>query len=140
MNRNALFGALVGASLLLVPFAIQAQSADLGKREYDSNCAVCHGLKGKGDGVYADLVSKRVPDLTLMAKTNAGMYPFSRVYQSIDGTQMPRPHGTSDMPIWGQDYKVRAGEYYGDMPYNQEAFVRARILALTEYVARLQVK
>lgn len=140
MNRNALFGALVGASLLLVPLAVQAQSPDLGKREYDSNCAVCHGLKGKGDGVYADLVSKRVPDLTLMTKTNAGMYPFARVYESIDGTQMPRMHGSSDMPIWGQDYKVRAGEYYGDMPYNQEAFVRARILALTEYVARLQVK
>lgn len=140
MKRTASLIAITAAALFLAPMLSAAQPADLGKREYDANCAVCHGLKGKGDGVYADLVSKRVPDLTIMAKANGGLFPFARVYNSIDGTEMPPLHGTRDMPIWGHDYKARAGEYYVDVPYNAEAFVRGRILALTEYVARLQVK
>lgn len=49
-------------------------------------------------------------------------------------------HGTRDMPIWGQDYRVRAAEYYMDVPYDSELFVRTRILALAEYLSRLQAK
>ncbi len=140
MKRTASLAALVGAAFLTVPCIALAQANDLGKREYDSNCAVCHGLKGKGDGVYAGYVTKPVADLTGLAKKNGGVFPFAAVYKSIDGTEMPRLHGTSDMPIWGQDYRAKAAEYYADMPYNPEAFVRGRILAVTEYVARLQVK
>lgn len=44
------------------------------------------------------------------------------------------------MPIWGQDYKVKAGEYYMETPYDPEVFVRTRILALVDYLNRLQAK
>jgi hypothetical protein len=44
------------------------------------------------------------------------------------------------MPIWGQRYKIAAAAYYIDVPYNEEAFVRTRILSLVEYLSRLQVK
>jgi len=44
------------------------------------------------------------------------------------------------MPIWGQQYSVKAAEYYIDVPYNQEAYVRGRILSLVEYLNRLQAK
>jgi hypothetical protein len=43
------------------------------------------------------------------------------------------------MPIWGREYALTAGEYYGDAPYDANAFVRARILALIDYLNRLQV-
>jgi hypothetical protein len=39
---------------------------------------------------------------------------------------------------WGADYKVKGAEYYMDVPFDPQIFVRARILALTEYVYRLQ--
>jgi hypothetical protein len=49
-------------------------------------------------------------------------------------------HGTRDMPIWGQEYSVQAASYYVDVPYDQQAYVRGRILALAEYLNRLQAQ
>lgn len=140
MNTTRPLAALLGAALAIgTGAAVAQQKSDLGQREYLSNCAVCHGVSGKGDGPYAGL-DIRVPDITTLAKRNGGVFPFAAVYQTIDGTNVPKAHGTRDMPIWGQDYKVKAAEYYVDVPYDPEAFVRARILALTEYIYRLQAK
>ncbi len=44
------------------------------------------------------------------------------------------------MPIWGKDYQVKAGEYYVDVNYDPEAFIRARIFALIDYLNRMQAK
>jgi mono/diheme cytochrome c family protein len=33
---------------------------DIGAREYSANCAVCHGLQGRGDGTYASLLNMPV--------------------------------------------------------------------------------
>jgi mono/diheme cytochrome c family protein len=143
MKSSRLATAVMGAALIAMPLVAGAQKPmDLGKREFQSNCAVCHGEGGKGDGSYAGLLEKRVPDLTTLAKSNGGVYPIARVYEFIDGTQIVKAHGTREMPIWGDKYKVVAGEHYADYygPYDQPAFVRARILALAEYVSRLQVK
>jgi mono/diheme cytochrome c family protein len=134
--------ALAGAMMVTLPMVAtgQQQKLDLGKREFDSNCAVCHGTNGKGNGPYADLLRTAVPDLSTLAKRNNGVFPFMRVYESVDGTQMVKAHGTRDMPIWGADYKVKGAEYYMEIPYDPEAYVRTRILAVTEYVYRLQAK
>ena len=43
------------------------------------------------------------------------------------------------MPIWGRDYALAAGEHFVDVPYDANAWVRARILALVDYINRLQV-
>lgn len=140
MKKALVLTALTAAALTSIPIAVSAQASDLGKREFESNCAVCHGKTGKGDGPYVELLSKGLPDLTTLAKRNGGTFPFTRVYELIDGTQTVKAHGPSDMPIWGKDYQVKAAEYYGDMPYNPQVYVRGRILALTEYLARLQAK
>lgn len=133
MPRLLVLGLMLGGS------AVLAQSpADLGKREYMSNCANCHGETGKGGGPYVELLKRSPPDLTMMAKNNGGVFPVSRAYAVIEGAGAS--HGSRDMPIWGQQYRVRAAEYYVDVPYNDEAFVRTRILALIEYMHRLQAK
>jgi hypothetical protein len=47
------------------------------------------------------------------------------------------------MPVWGRDYSqesAKAGEYYLDVPYDMEMYVRSRILALIDYLNRLQAK
>ncbi len=129
--------AAVGLALLGVGVVgLAAEKDDLGKTEYVSHCAICHGVQGKGDGPYKSLISG-IPDLTMLAKKNNGVYPFAMVYEMIDGTQAPKAHGTADMPIWGTVYKDKATELAKEYP---EAFVRARILALDEYIYRLQVK
>ena len=117
----------------------KTERVDFGKREFESNCASCHGVSGKGNGPIVDLLKKSPPDLTLLAKKNGGVFPMARLYEVIDGTGVAS-HGTRDMPVWGLDYKIKAAEYYMEVPYDPDAYVRARILALLEYINRLQVK
>jgi mono/diheme cytochrome c family protein len=130
---------LLAVGLMLAGSAVLAQSpVDLGKREYRSNCANCHAESGKGGGPYVEFLKHSPPDLTMMSKNNGGVFPVSRAYAVIEGAGAS--HGSRDMPIWGQQYRTKAAEYYADVPYNDETFVRTRILALIEYMSRLQAK
>lgn len=126
------------ASALLGQLAWAQPRVDLGKREFDSNCANCHGADGKGGGVYVEYLRRSPPDLSRLSQRNGGVFPITRVYDVIEGAGVG--HGTRDMPIWGQDYRIQAAEYYMDTPYNAESYVRGRILALAEYLNRLQSK
>lgn len=120
-------------------FAAGQAKLDFGKREYDSNCANCHGPKGKGDGVYKGFLNKSPTDLTTLAKQNNGVFPVQRVYEVIDGRKEVGAHGR-DMPIWGADYKGKAAGDFMDIPYDPELYVRTRINALIDYLNRLQTK
>lgn len=129
--------------MLFFPGTAFAQE-DLGKREYNANCAVCHGLEGKGDGPLAASLKQPVPSLTLLIKENEGIFPFERIYMTIDGTvkESVPAHGTREMPIWGDEYKAevyqRHGPYYGGMI--DKGIINGRILALIAYIGRLQEK
>jgi mono/diheme cytochrome c family protein len=135
---------VLGAGLLVAASGTAAPpgkaKVDPGKLEYEVSCALCHGMTGKGDGPYKLAIPKAPTDLTQLAKQNAGTFPFNRVYETIDGRKDVGAHGTRDMPIWGQRYQQAAAEYYIDVPYDPDVYVRGRILALTEYVNRLQAK
>ena len=116
---------------------LAGDNVDLGKFEYVARCATCHGVTGRGDGPMSRLLKVPVPDLTSLSKRNASVFPFVRVYETIDGRQEVESHGPREMPVWGSEY--RAGSYVS-RGYNPESFIRAKILALTEYVYRLQEK
>ena len=141
MRKKLAQVAAIGAFLFVAsPLAVAER--DLGKQEYDDNCAVCHGVTGKGDGPYAGIIDTRIPDMTTLQKSNNGVFPYDRVYRMIDGREEVRAHGTRDMPIWGNEYNEKAAEYHFDYPfqYNKEGFVRGRILALINYIYMLQEK
>ena len=146
MKRNKMLSMLAGAALVLTPLLAAAQQPfDLGKREYESNCAVCHGATARGDGPYMRFMNyqaKGLSDLTQVARRNGGSFPFQKVYETIDGTTEIDVHGPRDMPIWGKDYLRQARDAYRDYegPYNPEVYTRTRILALTDYLYRMQVK
>jgi mono/diheme cytochrome c family protein len=117
----------------------QGKPIDVGKREYESNCAGCHGLGGRGDGPNASLLSTpAMPDLSTLAARNGGVFPLARVYEVIDGRVEIRAHGVRDMPIWGDEYRARTAETVGAAPHDAEYMVRSRILALVDYLNRLQ--
>jgi mono/diheme cytochrome c family protein len=119
------------------------ERTDIGKREYLGKCAVCHGQSGKGDGGVAELLKRAPTDLTTLSKKNGGVFPFERVFAIIDGREAVKGHGDRDMPVWGKEYIVetgRAGEHYVDTPYDMEMYARARILALIDYLNRIQSK
>ena len=149
MKHTRLLAPLAGAAILLMPLLSGAQQPfDLGKREYESRCAVCHGPNAKGDGPYMRFTQFKatgVSDLTLIAKRNGGAFPFQRVYEYIDGTLALEAHGPRDMPIWGKDYLRQASEAYRDehymrAPFDPELYTRTRILALTDFLNRQQVR
>jgi len=145
MQTRRTLATLIGVAMLSAPMFAAAQKApDLGKREYDANCAVCHGPAGKGDGPFPHPLGAAA-NLTVLAKKNGGVFPFKAVYEYIDGTTEVTAHGPRAMPIWGDDYKVKARNEYRDenwmiYPYDPYLYTRTRILALTEYVYRLQEK
>jgi mono/diheme cytochrome c family protein len=121
---------------------LAAQNFDRGKYEYGAHCAVCHGLSGKGDGPFVQQLKSVavMPNLTELSKKNKGVFPFMQVYEIIDGTNSLTAHGPREMPVWGPQYKGEILGETGDYRADAAAFVRARILALTEYIYRLQTK
>lgn len=122
--------------------ASQAQTSarpDVGKREFETRCASCHGVTGKGNGPVTDLLRRSPPDLTQLARSNGGILPMERLYQSIIGDAVAA-HGSRDMPVWGMVYRTEAASYYGDVPYDADGYVRTRVLSLLEYISRLQAR
>jgi mono/diheme cytochrome c family protein len=144
MRRSIRAVLLFGAAISLATSIFAQTNGDLGKSEYEARCAVCHGTTGKGDGPYVSMLRiESMPDLTTLQTRNSGVYPFERVYETIDGRRAIKAHGPSDMPIWGQRYLDEAKNTYHeypDAPYLPAYYVRARVLALTEYLSRIQAQ
>ena len=144
MERTASF-ASAAALGIVVAFSAQAgaaESTDIGKYEFDTYCALCHGKTGKGDGPFGGLVTKKVPDLTVLSRNNGGVFPFDRTYGIVSGAADLPAHGTREMPIWGDHYAEKATRDLG--PFYQQSdvssYVRGKILALIGYISTLQVK
>lgn len=116
------------------------QSVDVGQYEYEANCAICHGTNGTGQDrePYWNLLSAAIPNIATLAKQNGGAFPFKYVYRVIDGREETRAHGSRDMPVWGEVFKQGGASLNPN--YDQEGFAQAKILAIAEYVYRLQQK
>ncbi len=109
--------------------------------EFRNSCAVCHGVEGQGDGPMAVLLKVKPPDLTSLAVKNGGKFPFDYVMRVIDGRAAIGPHGTRDMPVWGDRYMRDFPKTQMQEPYRSktaEPLVRARILELTYYLQSIQ--
>ena len=129
--------------------AAQAEDPDIGKSEFQSSCASCHGADARGKGPVGDLLKVPPPDLTVLAKNNNGVFPTNAVYETIDGSKAVPAHGTRDMPIWGERFNPVVNlPHYVDPSYWQKAgpeqspevVVRKRILAVIDYLGRIQQK
>lgn len=131
--------AFMGLILAIASSAVwPAEKPDQGRIEYTNNCLNCHGQSGDGNGPYASLLNKTPSNLTRLSKSNKGVFPFARVYEVIDGRQLVTGHGPRDMPIWGNTYRIESGERLFETHYDPEIYARTRILALIEYISRLQ--
>ena len=129
--------------------AAQADDADIGKSEFQSSCASCHGTDAKGKGPVSGQLKIPPPDLTMLAKNNNGVFPTNAVYETIDGLKSIPAHGTREMPIWGERFNPNINlPHYVDPSYwkkagpeqSSEVVVRTRIIAVTDYLNRIQQK
>jgi len=129
--------------------AAQAEDFDIGRSEFQSSCASCHGTDGKGKGPVSEQLKVPPPDLTMLAKNNNGIFPTNAIYETIDGLKTIPAHGTREMPIWGYRFNpIIDLPHIVDPSYDvldpsresREVIVRTRILAVVDYLSRIQQK
>lgn len=134
--KQAKFG-VVGALAMLMSVApgVAQQANKLGEALFMDSCAACHGTDGASHGEFAEMLTVRPSDLTLIAKNNNGVFPYLDVFHIVDGRAIVRAHGSA-MPIWGQTFAPESVE--DSNPYGRELIVRAKITALVDYVESLQ--
>jgi mono/diheme cytochrome c family protein len=148
MKITSLFSKIATVcSMITFAGSISAQDRDIGKIEYQSNCASCHGISAKGDGPMSTELKRRPTDLTVLAKRNNGVFPLNSVYRIIDGRDAILSHGTREMPVWGyrfvppQHFDLKLDDdYIYSPPTSPESVVHTRILAVIDYLNRIQEK
>ena len=103
------------AALLLQPMSSGAEelSGYNGGQLYQRFCASCHGTHGMGDGPVAPALNVMVPDLTHIKRRHGGEFPTDLVRRIVDGRAVQVPHGTREMPVWGNEFRI-AGEGAAD--------------------------
>lgn len=131
--------ALAGVTLCA---PISAADTSAGRRDYEHNCAMCHGITGNGSGWLTQYLLVPVPSITELKKSNGGVFPAKRIYEVIDGTKEIKLHGSRSMPVWGRAFLLdEVAKKFGGASGTSRAsddVVRARIRALVDYIATLQ--
>ena len=133
------FAAVILLLILLLDVLATAANTDkelqdvVGKKEFISYCASCHGTEGKGNGPMVNFLKRKPADLTQLSKTNGGAFPFDRIYGVFDGSYVFSEHGTSEMPIWG--YKFIREAQKADEP---NITAKAKALDIILYIQVIQ--
>lgn len=137
--RHLILG-LVAAGALAGAASGQSAQDELGRQEFMLNCAQCHGLDGTGAGVIARYMNVQPPDLTIIARDNGGELPFEALYGIISGGTATGPHGTQEMPAWGDRFSVEALQLLGFRlsPEERAEYIESRILALIAHIDTIQ--
>jgi len=120
-----------------VPSSWQQTAVADGHELYLGLCAVCHGKSGLGDGPTAGELKTKVPDLTVLAARNNGVFPRDEVEKSVAGKSRVVSHGTAEMPIWGQMF---VDERPDRKMFERKALANQRLYNLTAYLATIQAK
>jgi mono/diheme cytochrome c family protein len=129
--------------------AAEAQPSDIGRSEFLSSCASCQGADGKGKGPVSEQLKVPPSDLTILARNNNGVFPTNAVYETIYGSKTIPAHGTREMPIWGERFNPIINLPHAVDPFywrlagpenSPEVVVRTRILAVIDYLNRIQQK
>ncbi|WP_420014221.1 c-type cytochrome [Tateyamaria sp.] len=107
--------ALMSATALSVAACATAEPELPGALFFSEQCAVCHGAKGRGDGLLASDLSVAPADLTLLARNNGGVYPIDDVMAQVYG--YPGRYQIGGMPEFGplldgpvEDWVTQSGE------------------------------
>jgi mono/diheme cytochrome c family protein len=111
---------------------VKQTSAASGQEMFNSYCAACHGVDGKGAGPAASALKVTPTDLSGLAAKNGGKYPSLHVSSVLRGEAETPAHGSKDMPVWGPLFR--------HLSQGHDAEVQQRIANLNQYVESLQKK
>jgi len=113
--------------------AYAEETPDPNYAAYLRYCSSCHGPNGNGDGTVAPQLTPKPTDLTQLAKKSGGEFDAVAVYDAISGSRVPAAHGTSAMPVWGEEMRERPGNE--DLRAN-----KLRIARIINYLRSIQQK
>ncbi len=103
-----------------------------GKEMFAALCASCHGEDGRGHGAVATEHRVMPIDLTVLSKSQHGVYPKAHVVHVLQyGAQVPS-HTSVEMPVWGPGL----GKINQEDPRDRQL----RINNLSSYLESIQVK
>lgn len=108
-----------------------------GEHDFLMYCSNCHGDNGRGEGPKVFGLSKPPPDLTKLSARNGGSFPKERLNRIIDGREDIKDHSEREMPVWGQWFKMEAGEDLGGAE-GDEGTVQRRIGNLIDFLKTIQ--
>jgi mono/diheme cytochrome c family protein len=100
---------------------------------YARYCPACHGPDADGRGPVADVLRQPPTDLRRLGERYGAPLPADRIARFIDGRDRVTAHGTSEMPIWGERFRVPEPEASG-----REPAIDPRIRAMVEWLATIQ--
>jgi len=130
-------GRILIATIVAGVGCLGAKAEDLssysGAGLYRAYCASCHGVDAQGDGPVASSLKVEVPDLTGIARRQRGQFPTDRIRKIIDGRMTVPPHGTREMPVWGQAFRAAGAPQSQD-----ETQVQHLIDLLVAYLQSIQ--
>lgn len=127
----------VAATSSQKPAAPQTLDLATGKADYMTYCAACHGTDAMGGGSVAEFLTLQPPALALLAHRAGGKFPADMVARVIDGREIVKVHGTRDMPVWGDWFRMEAASDKVNKAKREEV-VAARIANLVGYLASIQ--
>ena len=119
-----------------VSVATAARAVDHpGKATFDQYCASCHGPAADGTGPVAAEMKVAPSDLRKLGQKYGTPLPKPKLRELVDGREMLRAHGTSKMPVWGE-------QFVSNVPptANTEFFKRGMIIVILDYIETLQLK
>jgi mono/diheme cytochrome c family protein len=102
-----------------------------GPEMYQTYCASCHGVDGKGSGPASAALNGPLPDLTKLAQANEGAFPSASVLMTLGRVRGSGAHGSEEMPIWGDVFRASSGG-------TDEMGVQMRLYQLMRYLDSMQ--
>lgn len=113
--------------------------AESGEAQYLTSCMLCHDSYGTGRGPYAKNLKMPPTDLTQLANSNGGVFPEARVRRVLSGDIMVSPHGPSEMPIWGEQFRqLGAHAQQVDPDIDPDEYAEQRMYVLIEFLKAIQ--
>jgi mono/diheme cytochrome c family protein len=138
-----------GAALIAIGSTAAAQTGSAmteseqiaeGEAIFHLYCSPCHGRDARGDGPVAADLKTEPPSLREIGKRRGGNFNAGEIRAYIDGRDMPRAHGTPEMPIWGNLFRYIA-EVSDTLASDQQAIehrTEERISLLVKYLQTIQ--
>jgi mono/diheme cytochrome c family protein len=149
VSKKTGFIPLAGLALIAIGSTATAQTDDPmteseqiaeGEAIFHLYCSPCHGRDARGHGPVAADLKTEPPSLREIAKRRGGNFDAGEIRAYIDGRDMPRAHGTPEMPIWGSLFRYIA-EVSDALASDQQAIEKKaeeRISLLVKYLQTIQ--